>query len=118
MDGPGAATGSGDPDKIRRRERLTMKLVVEEKAARWYKEEMALSDGDHLRLFIKLGGCGSVVPGLSLGIMRDEPRQPGVQAQVQGVNFYMEQDQLWYLDNRDLHISIDDAGEEIHMEVR
>ncbi len=95
-----------------------MKLQVEEKAANWYKEEMALMEGDHLRLFVRLGGCGSVLPGLSLGIMRDEPREPGVETQVEGVHFYMEQDQLWYLDNRDLHISFDAATEEIKMEVR
>lgn len=95
-----------------------MRLQVEERAASWYKEEMALSDGDYLRLFVRLGGCGSVLPGLSLGIMRDEPREPGVQTQVQGVTFYMEQDQLWYLDNRDLHISFDTSTEEIQMDVR
>ena len=96
----------------------TMKLFVAEKAASWYKQELALSEGDHVRLFVRMGGCGSVVPGLSLGIMRDEPRQPGLEAQVEGVNFYIEQDQLWYLDNRDLHITFDPETEDIQMDVR
>lgn len=64
-----------------------MKLVVEPEAARWYKRELGLEDGEQLRVFVRLGGCGSVQPGLSLGIMKDESRSPGLRKEQEGLVF-------------------------------
>ncbi|MFD0962013.1 HesB/YadR/YfhF family protein [Paenibacillus chungangensis] len=94
-----------------------MKLTVEQAAAKWYKDGMELRDGDHLRIFVRLGGCGSVHPGLSLGVMKDDPLRPGLSQRVEGITFYMEEDNLWYLDNKELRISFDDKHEEIIMKV-
>ncbi|MGR7945242.1 MULTISPECIES: HesB/YadR/YfhF family protein [unclassified Paenibacillus] len=94
-----------------------MNLVVEQAAARWYKEQMGLSDGDSLRIFVRLGGCGSVHPGLSLGITKEEPRNAGLKHLVEGITFYLEDDNLWYVDNKELRISFNEQYEEIIMKV-
>lgn len=95
-----------------------MKLVVEPEAARWYKRELGLEDGEQLRVFVRLGGCGSVQPGLSLGIMKDESRSPGLREEQEGLVFFMEEDQLWYLDAKELHLVYDEAEREAVIEVR
>lgn len=94
-----------------------MNLIVEQNAARWYKEQMDLSEGDSLRIFVRLGGCGSVHPGLSLGITKDEPRNAGLSQQVEGILFYMEEDNVWYVENKELRISFDEKYEEVKMVV-
>jgi len=94
-----------------------MKLIVEQQAARWYKQEMDLSEGDSLRIFVRLGGCGSVHPGLSLGIVKEEPRNPGLVTLVEGIQFFLEEDNVWYVDEKDLHISFNEQYEEIVMKV-
>ncbi|MEF2246844.1 HesB/YadR/YfhF family protein [Paenibacillus sp. IITD108] len=94
-----------------------MKLIVEQQAARWYKQEMDLSEGDSLRIFVRLGGCGSVHPGLSLGIAKEEPRSPGLVANVEGIQFFLEEDNVWYVEDKDLHISFNEQYEEIIMKV-
>lgn len=94
-----------------------MRLVVERPAARWYKQEMNLADGDSLRIFVRLGGCGSVHPGLSLGITKDVPRNAGLSEQVEGISFYVEEDNLWYVGDKELRISFDEKHEEIRMDV-
>ncbi|OMF19767.1 hypothetical protein BK133_29585 [Paenibacillus sp. FSL H8-0548] len=94
-----------------------MGLRVEQPAARWYKTEMGLVEGDFIRIFIRLGGCGSVHPGLSLGITKDEPRSIGLSHDVEGITYYIEEDNLWYLDNKSLRISFDEKYEEIEMAV-
>ncbi|MCM3749197.1 hypothetical protein M3223_17710 [Paenibacillus pasadenensis] len=95
-----------------------MKLVVEPEAARWYKRELGLNDGDQLRVFVRLGGCGSVQPGLSLGIMKDESRSPGLRETAEGLVFFMEEDQLWYLDGKELHLIYDASEQEAVLQVR
>ncbi|ASS66890.1 MULTISPECIES: hypothetical protein [unclassified Paenibacillus] len=94
-----------------------MKLTVDPEAARWYKEELNLQEGDQLRVFVRLGGCGSVQPGLSLGIMKDESRRPGLRQEEEGLVFFMEEDQLWYLDGKELHLRYDSAQDEAFMDV-
>lgn len=95
-----------------------MKLIVEQPAASWYKSQMELQQGDHVRIYVRLGGCGSVHPGLSLGVMKDQPREIGLMEEVEGVNFYIEQDNLWYLEEKELTVSFDAPTEEIKMSVQ
>lgn len=94
-----------------------MRLMVEQAAADWYRKEMALNEGDHLRIFVRLGGCGSVQPGFSLGVSRDVPRNPALHYAAGGIVFFMEEDNLWYLDNKKLRIAWDEQQEEIVMDV-
>ncbi|WP_219837404.1 HesB/YadR/YfhF family protein [Paenibacillus sp. R14(2021)] len=94
-----------------------MKLTVEQTAARWYIREMNLSDGDHLRIFVRLGGSGSVQPGFSLGVMKDVPRNPGLQEVVEGITFYMEADNLWYLEEKQLLIRFNELEDDITMDI-
>ncbi|WP_029192425.1 HesB/YadR/YfhF family protein [Paenibacillus harenae] len=94
-----------------------MRLIVEQPAARWYKTEMELKDGDFIRIYVRLGGCGSVHPGLSLGVTKDTPRSPALSETIDGITYYIEEDNLWYLDNQSLRISFDEQYEEIMMAV-
>lgn len=94
-----------------------MALIVEQPAANWYKSQMELGQGDHVRIFVRLGGCGSVHPGLSLGVNRDVPREIGAEQTVDGVHYFIEKDNMWYLENKNLRISFDAEQEEIYMNV-
>ncbi|AJY76994.1 HesB/YadR/YfhF family protein [Paenibacillus beijingensis] len=94
-----------------------MKITVEQSAARWYKNELALNAGDQLQIFVRLGGCGSVQPGLSLGVIKAESNAPRIRQTAEDVEFYMLEDHLWYLDNKDLHIRFDEKQEEVSFDV-
>lgn len=94
-----------------------MRISVEQSAARWYIREMDLTDGDHVRIFVRLGGSGSVQPGYSLGVMKDVPRNPGVQDVVEGITFYMEADNLWFLEDKELFIRFLEQEDDITMDV-
>jgi len=95
-----------------------MKLHIEQSAAKWYKEQLELKSGEYVRIYVRLGGCGSVHPGLSLGITKDTPHDIGLEQIAEDVHFYMEKDNLWYLDNKDLTISFDPENEEVSMKVQ
>ena len=95
-----------------------MRILVDEAAMRWYKEEMDLNGGDCLRVFVRLGGCGSVHSGFSLGIMKDNPSKPAISQESGGILFYMEEDNIWYLENNDLYIYYDEPRNEAVIEVK
>lgn len=96
-----------------KRGEVAVRINVEPSAARWYKNEMDLDAGDQIQIFIRLGGCGSVQPGLSLGIIKAETTAPRISQTTEDIEFYMLEDHLWYLDDKELHIRFDEEQHEI-----
>ncbi|ABS22503.1 HesB/YadR/YfhF family protein [Bacillus cytotoxicus] len=95
-----------------------MNLSVTKEAATWYKEELNLQSGDTIRFFVQYGGCSTVQKGLSLGIRKDEPAQPAVEIQEEGITFFIESDDEWYFDGHNLSVTFnkDDAFPQFHYE--
>ncbi|WP_312475580.1 HesB/YadR/YfhF family protein [Neobacillus sp.] len=81
-----------------------MNLQITNEAARWYKQELNLTEGDHIRFFVRYGGCSTVQSGFSLGISSEEPVDIGAKSYIEGITFYIEEKDLWYLDDHDLLI--------------
>ncbi|CAH2715985.1 hypothetical protein BACCIP111895_03169 [Neobacillus rhizosphaerae] len=81
-----------------------MNLQITNEAARWYKQELNLTEGDHIRFFVRYGGCSTVQSGFSLGISAEEPVDIGAKSDIEGITFYIEEKDLWYLDDHDLLI--------------
>lgn len=82
-----------------------MKLIVNEDAARWYKEELALEDGDFLRFFAQVYGT-SIHPNYSLGITRKPPQNMAIHTNVEGITFYFDEADAWFLDNHSLTVAL------------
>lgn len=80
-----------------------MKLVVTESAAKWYKQELDLKDGDFIRFFVKLyGGNPSIHPNYSLGISKEEPGDIAVCDKKAGVTFYFDEQDEWFIEQHEL----------------
>jgi uncharacterized protein YneR len=88
------------------RKEFHMQISITEEAANWYKNELNLKEGDSLRFFVRYGGCSNVQKGFSLGVSRDNPENPGVKVEQAGIQFFIEEDDLWYFDGKDLNITL------------
>lgn len=88
-----------------------MKLTITDCAAEWYKKELDLSDGDKLRFYARYGGCG-IVSGFSLGVKTAEPSETLTQSSANGIEFFVESDDAWYFDGKNLHIDIPEQADE------
>lgn len=71
-----------------------MHVTISKEAAILYKKEMALQDGDSLRLYVRIGGVGS--GGFSVGVMKDKPNQSSYIVEQEGIIFFIEEDDFWY----------------------
>ncbi len=86
-----------------------MKLHVTPEAARFYKEEMDLQEGDQLCLYVKLYGSSSAHPNFSLGIAKGMCGDSTLSATVEGITFYLDPHDEWYVQGYSLEVScIDD----------
>ncbi|WP_342500880.1 HesB/YadR/YfhF family protein [Bacillus sp. FSL K6-4563] len=89
-----------------------MKLTIKEDALNWYKDELDLEKGDQVRFFVRYGGCSNVQKGFSLGVAKDEPQNAGATAKIEGITFFVEESDIWYFDNHDLHIDYNESVKE------
>jgi uncharacterized protein YneR len=88
-----------------------MNITIEKEAFDFYKEDFGFKSGDYVRLFVLYGGCSGVQQGLSLGIRLDNPVLPTTSTVVEGVTFYIEEDDLWFFDGHNLHITYEEGKE-------
>jgi len=81
-------------------------LQISAPAARFYKREMELNDGDGLKLFVRYGGMFDY--SYSLGVEKGLPTEDDIIKTVNGIMFFTSPDDLWFTD----HILLDFDEEE------
>ncbi|MEH7393270.1 HesB/YadR/YfhF family protein [Bacillus sp. JJ1474] len=89
-----------------------MKIHISDEAAAWYEDEMFLNKGDYVRFFARYGGCSTVQQGFSLGISKDEPVNAGAETTKNGITYFIEEKDIWYFDNHDLHVEYNNKAKE------
>lgn len=87
-----------------------MKLNVTSNAVHCFQKEWGFTQGDVVRIFVRYSGMSEKGP-YSLGIQHDRPMYIGISTVQDNITFYMEENDLWFLDGRDL--TIDSEGEDI-----
>ncbi|MDU4696204.1 MAG: hypothetical protein E6Y08_10335 [Paenibacillus sp.] len=91
-------------------------IHVSNEAAVWFKQELGLEEGQAVRFFARYSAGGKLHPGFSLGIDVDQPVSPGIQAEVEGITFFMEAQDMWYLDGYHLNVTYDPQLSDIKYE--
>ncbi|OWA33848.1 hypothetical protein B9G55_21180 [Saccharibacillus sp. O16] len=82
-----------------------MSLNVTPQAADWYKKELGLQSGDYIRFYARYSNTSDIHPGFSLGITTESPNRPGLTQSTEGITFYMEEKDLWYLEGYRLNVT-------------
>ncbi len=89
-----------------------MKITIDEKSATWYKNELELEKGDSLRFFPRYGGYSPIQSGFSLGINKEDQNQAAVTLVQDEITYFVAEDDVWYFDGHDLHVTFDDQRAE------
>lgn len=74
---------------------MRLNLMITPQAALFYRREMALSPGQGIRLFVRIGGYGC--GGYSVGVQPALPTARDMRLEVEGVPFLVREEDLWYL---------------------
>lgn len=87
-----------------------MEIHVTKEAAKWYTEEVITDASPYIRLFPRYGSGGHI-PGFSLGISNEKPMRVYRQTRVENIIFYIEEDDEWYFEGKDISISLNKMNE-------
>lgn len=90
-----------------------MDIIITKPALEWFKTEMRATKGDYIRFFVRYGGCGTVQQGFSLGLEKKEPLDIGISQEYEGITFFMEREDLWYLNKQTLVVDHNEAIDEL-----
>lgn len=77
-----------------------MKLEVTAQALAVFQQEWNFVSGDQVRIFVRYSGGGA--DAFAFGIIKDEPIRPGISTVKEGITFYMEENDVWYLEGKSL----------------
>lgn len=91
-----------------------MKIVVNERALQWFKEEVRLEAGDKVRFFTKIYGSSPVQEGYGLAFTIDnDSKDVAVQTVSDERTFYISESDLWFFDGHDLHVEYNETQDEV-----
>lgn len=77
---------------------------------------MEATKGDYIRFYARYGGSSPFHEAFSLGMNREEPHDIGVETVEDGIHFYIENDDLWFFNEHDLHVKVDSTLDELKYE--
>lgn len=91
-----------------------MKLNVTEAAMKWFKEEVELESGDKVRFLVQIYGDSAVREGYSLAFTLDkDDRKKAVEYEEDGIEFYINETDVWFFDGHDLSVEYDEDKDEV-----
>ncbi|BCU82037.1 hypothetical protein JIR001_18200 [Polycladomyces abyssicola] len=92
-----------------------MKLEITPQALDWFRRELSLKEGDTVRLLIHYqeqeSNCFAGT-GFSMRFSLEKPRKIGVIAEVEGIMFFIDDDELLYYPDFDQLVIRYDRGED------
>jgi uncharacterized protein YneR len=81
---------------------------MSEETAEYIIKDLQAVAGNKIRFFVRLGGCSTAQEGFSLGINKDTPKHPAVVLDRQNHEFFIEEEDEWFFDQKDLTVSVED----------
>ncbi len=81
-----------------------MKVTITPKVLAWFKEEIKLGANQGVRFFGKVYGKTQVHEGFSVGMSVDSPENPLFAEVIDGVLFFIEENDEWFFKGYDLTI--------------
>ncbi|WP_291759831.1 HesB/YadR/YfhF family protein [Lysinibacillus sp. UBA5990] len=95
-----------------------MKIALTNEALQWFKHEMEVEPGDTIRFYARYGGSSPFHEGFSLGMTREEPIAIGAEAVIDGVTYYIDEKDLWFFNDHNLHVDVDASLDELQYKYR
>lgn len=91
-----------------------MKIVVTEAAARWFKNDFNIDKNEKVKFYARIYGSSPVQENFALGFDKEtDPNNEAVHTEVNGVSFYIEDEDVWFFDGHDLHVHYDKEEDEL-----
>lgn len=90
-----------------------MDIYISNLALTWFKDEVGLQAGSHIRFYPMIYGSSPVQENFSLGFSVEEPVDTAASTTADGIQFYVEETDVWFFNGHDLHVEYNEAWNEV-----
>ncbi|MFD0829020.1 HesB/YadR/YfhF family protein [Neobacillus sp. M.A.Huq-85] len=95
-----------------------MFITIDEKAASWFTKEFEMNKPFSIRMFPQYAGFGQKHKGYSLAFSAEIPANAGYSKEVNGITFFIEGNDVWFFEDTQTLLSVDDRLEELQVSFR
>jgi uncharacterized protein YneR len=92
-----------------------MFISIDEKASLWFSKEFEIIKPFSIRMFPQYAGFGAKHKGYSLAFSAEQPANLGFKKELNGITFFVEGNDVWFFEETETYLSVDDLLEEIHV---
>ncbi|MGP6138802.1 MULTISPECIES: HesB/YadR/YfhF family protein [unclassified Jeotgalibaca] len=85
-----------------------MKITIDERAQKWFEEEIGIPEGEGIRFLGKVYGSSPIHEGFSIGIAVDKPKDPLAITTINGIPYFIDKNDDWFFSGYDLEVVLDD----------
>lgn len=85
-----------------------MELKISNQAVNWFKDEIGVKEDEKIRFYAQFYGSSPVQEGYSLAFSKDNPINKVVSTELDGIEFFVEESDLWFFDGHDVHVEYDE----------
>jgi uncharacterized protein YneR len=89
-----------------------MLISIDEKAANWFTNEFEINT---VRMFPQYSGFGEKHKGFSLAFSGEAPSNIGFTKEINGINFYVEGNDVWFFEDTETFLSFNEEVNEIQI---
>lgn len=89
-----------------------MLITIDEKAAMWFTNEFEINT---VRMFPQYDGFGEKNKGFSLAFSAEAPSNIGFTKEINGINFFVEGNDVWFFEDTETSLSFNDEVNEIQI---
>ncbi|MEH7072473.1 HesB/YadR/YfhF family protein [Neobacillus drentensis] len=90
-----------------------MFVSIDKSAVAWFTKEFEFNKPFSIRMFPQYDGFGKMHKGYSLGFSIETPANIGYTHEVDGINFFVEANDVWFFEDTETNLTVDVCLEEI-----
>jgi uncharacterized protein YneR len=92
-----------------------MFITIDEKAVNWFEKEFEYSTPFSIRLYPQYAGFGEKHKGYTLAFSIEKPANAAFTKQVNGISFYIEENDLWFFEDTETYLSVNQLLNELQI---
>ncbi|MCM3767323.1 HesB/YadR/YfhF family protein [Neobacillus niacini] len=92
-----------------------MFITIDEKAVNWFEKEFEFNNPFSIRMYPQYAGFGEKHKGYSLAFSIETPANAAFTKQVNGIAFYIEENDMWFFEDTETYLSVDQLLNELQV---
>lgn len=100
------------------RRKHTLNIHISNAALTWFKDEVGLQAGSHVRFYPMIYGNSPVQENFSLGFSIEAPVDAISSVTVAEIQFYVEETDVWFFNGHDLYVEYNETMDEVEYQYK